>query len=106
MLENFIACSLLKHVFFLQNEKGIDARLHYLRTKEKREVDFCLVEDERPTLMLEVKNGDSTLSKQLLYFKERYNIPGKQIVKNLRKEYMVNDLIVQKAENFLKSLSI
>lgn len=106
LLENFIAVSLLKHVSYLQNAKGIDARLHYLRTKEKREVDFCLVEDEIPTLMLEVKNGDSNISKQLIYFNERYNIPGKQIVKNLRKEFMLNGLIIEKAENFLKELSI
>jgi len=106
LLENFIAGSLLKHVSYLQNEKGIDAQLHYLRTKDGKEVDFCIVEDEIPTLMLEVKNGDSNISKQLIFFHERYNIPGKQIVKNLRKEYMVDNLIIEKAENFLKKLGL
>ena len=38
--ENMVAVSLLKHLHYLEDTKGMDVSLNYIRDKEKREVDF------------------------------------------------------------------
>lgn len=60
--ENTCAQALLKHVHYLRDVKGKDIELHYLRTKDKREVDFAIAEDGRISLMLEAKLGDEAPS--------------------------------------------
>ena len=40
-------------------------RLHYLRTLDKKEIDFIVARDNRPILAIEVKSSDITLSKPL-----------------------------------------
>jgi uncharacterized protein len=66
--ENFVACSLLKAVS-CWNETGIgDFGLYYIRTKEKREVDFLLTRDAQPWALVEVKTSAKTISSQLEYF--------------------------------------
>ena len=48
-LENLVAVSLLKHLNWVEDSKGIRCSLQTLRTKEKKEVDFVMVvEDEFP----------------------------------------------------------
>jgi hypothetical protein len=39
--------------------------LHYVRTLDKREIDFLVVRDNRPLLAVEVKTGQTTLSPAL-----------------------------------------
>jgi len=41
--ENTVALCLLKHVYYLEDSLGKPYSLNYLRTKDKTEVDFCLV---------------------------------------------------------------
>ena len=104
--ENFMAVSILKHCYNWTDTTGRTLRLHYLRTKEKKEVDFCMVENDIPKLFLEVKLTSDNLDKNLLYFHNRFEIPSKQVVRYLRKERRVGEIEITKAENFLKSLSI
>jgi hypothetical protein len=42
--------------------------LRYLRVKLKREVDFLVVRDRKPWLLIEVKLRDTALSDSLRYF--------------------------------------
>jgi hypothetical protein len=42
--------------------------LHYLRDKEKHEVDFLMVIDNNPTQMIEVKTSDDNFSPSLFRF--------------------------------------
>lgn len=42
--------------------------LRYLRDKDKREVDFCIVRDGKPWFLVEVKQGERTLSPALSWF--------------------------------------
>ena len=104
--ENFVAVSLLKHLCYLHDTKGVITRLHYLRTKDGHEVDFCLAENEQTKLMIEVKHSDSNVSRHLHYFNKRFEIPGVQVVRYLRKERMSGKIALRKAENFLMELSI
>ena len=69
--ENLIALHLLK-LRDAWNDWGLgDYDLHYVRDKEKREVDFLLPESRRPYLLLETKLSGGGISPSLLYFRER-----------------------------------
>ena len=78
--------------------------LHYLRTKEGKEVDFALVCKDEVKSMIEVKLTDASPSRQLIYFKEKYNYSAIQLVKALRNEYERNGISVLSAEKFLSNL--
>lgn len=109
IFENFVAVSLLKHIELKNDMKGIDDRLMYMRTREGKEIDFVLVNSENiPQKMIEAKYTDTSISKNLLFFKERYNIPGVQIVKQMNQEgFMVDDSIsVRRAEEFLTNIDL
>ncbi|MDP2912379.1 MAG: ATP-binding protein [Candidatus Omnitrophota bacterium] len=70
-LENIIAVSLRKWLHFLEDAKGKDVKLCYVRDKEKREVDFLIEIDRKIDLLIEVKTSDENLSKGLLYFHKK-----------------------------------
>ena len=60
-LENVVACALLRELHFIEDTTGSRVALHYLRDKEKHEVDFLLLIDNKPSLMVEMKMNDDTL---------------------------------------------
>jgi len=102
--ENLMAVSLLKHVYALSDYKGKPKTLHYLRTKDKLEVDFCIAEHYRPELMIEAKYSDDHLHKPLLVFHEKLDIAAQQVVFDLKRERREKNLEVVSAETFLKGL--
>lgn len=102
--ENFVAGCLLKHVFGKIDYLAEVYSLHYLQTKEKLEVDFALAVDDRIEKIIEVKQSDSTPSKGLCYFHEKYELPATQIVKNLKREKREKKIEIVEAKNFLKTL--
>ncbi len=104
--ENFIAVSLLKHRNWIEDSKGIRCALNTLRTKEKKEVDFVMVEDDEPQLIIEVKLSDTSISPSLHYFHKKYNMEAAQIVKNISVERMVGGVQLRRAQVFLKELSL
>ncbi|MHB2025447.1 MAG: DUF4143 domain-containing protein [Elusimicrobiota bacterium] len=57
-LENTAAACLLKHVHYLQDAKGREVSLHYIRTKDGKEVDFALADKGELTHLIEVKLCD------------------------------------------------
>ena len=73
--ENLVALHLLKAVRTWTALGEVSAELHYLRDKEKREVDFVVVANRKPALLVECKRSDPTLSPHLLYFQERLDVP-------------------------------
>lgn len=105
-LENIVAVSLLKHVFAKIDYQAENYALHYLRTKDKEEVDFALIKDDAVQQIIEVKASDKEVSKSLYTFHKKYNLPATQLVKNIRLERMVDNIKVQKAENFLADLML
>lgn len=102
--ENFVAVSLLKHVLGMADIEGQKMELKYLRTKDNREIDFCLVRDDMIAEAIEAKVRDSAPSKALKYFCERYDLPGTQVVKNLRNERLVGHVEIRNAEGYLRGL--
>jgi len=70
--ENLVACHLLKWCFFLQDTQGRDIELRYFRDIDKREVDFVIVENGKPTLFVECKTAEKEASPSLRYLKNRF----------------------------------
>jgi hypothetical protein len=77
--------------------RGIRSSLHYIRTKDGRETDFCYVENGMIRYLGETKLSESNISRNLYYFCEKYGVPGIQVVKNLKREY-TKDLNVEGKE--------
>jgi len=73
--ENFVASHLLKSVQSWTDAGLGDFALHYLRTKDGREVDFLLSRDGNPWMLVEVKTSDAPPSANLRYFHERLGRP-------------------------------
>lgn len=74
-LENLVACALLKATHFWTDHGFGDFGLHFLRDKDKREVDFLISRDREPWLLVEVKaSGRAGLSKSLSYYSEHLGI--------------------------------
>lgn len=70
--ENMVASHLLKAVHFWQDSGLGEYSLHYLRTKDKREVDFLVCRNNQPWFLVEVKTSSNrSLNKNLQYFHER-----------------------------------
>lgn len=102
--ENLMALSLLKHVYAKADYEGKPYALHYLRTKEHKEVDFALVNDMKIEIMIEAKLQDKNLGKSLIYFHNTYHLPAVQVVKELRLEKKEGEILIRKADHFLKEL--
>jgi len=103
-LENLVAVSLLKHLNAIEDYQGRKARLHYLRTKEKKEVDFALLIENEPLILIEVKLSSDDLSPSLVFFHKKYRLPAIQLVKNLRHEQSKDDISIRSVFRFLGSL--
>ncbi len=83
--ENFLAFCLLKHVYARVDYEAQSFSLHYLRTKEKQEVDFALVCDGKIKSAIEAKYAESSVSPSLRYFSEKYRIPSIQVVQEQKR---------------------
>jgi predicted AAA+ superfamily ATPase len=102
--ENLIALALAKEAAAAEDLRGIRSAVHYIRTKDGREADFCYTENSSIRFLGEAKLSDSTISDDLYYFCEKHQVPGIQIVKNLRQERKNNGIEVRKAGGFLREL--
>lgn len=70
--ENFIASHLHKAVHFWSDLGLGDYQLHFVRDKEKREVDFLVTKNNKPWFLVEAKlSGKGPLSSALIYFHEK-----------------------------------
>ena len=70
--ENLVAAHLLKWTHYKQDTEGRDCELRYFRDTDGREVDFVVVEDGAPTLMVECKWSDADTDKNLRYLAAKY----------------------------------
>jgi predicted AAA+ superfamily ATPase len=104
-LENLAAVALQSHVWALADRSGADAELRYLRTKDGREVDFCLVRSGRPETLVEVKTGQAGINPSLWYFCEKYGLAGVQLVRDLRLARDKNRVAVRDAAGWLADLA-
>lgn len=69
--ETFVACHLLKAVEGWTDLGYGDFKLSYLRNKQKQEVDFLVVRDNRPWFLAEVKKNETVLSDSLAKYQRQ-----------------------------------
>ena len=107
-LENLTACALLKEIHYIEDCYGEQAQIYYLKTKDNREIDFFVIRDEAPFLMIEVKWADNTLSRNFSIFSKYFpGIKKIQIVKNLNREKTYPDgTEIRSAHNWLANFSL
>ena len=78
--ENMVACELYR-VATLWNDLGLaEFSLHFIKDKEKREVDFLVVKNGAPFLLIEAKLSDSQPAKPLIAFQNNLRIPAVQLI--------------------------
>ena len=78
--ENMVALELWRAVTNW-NDLGLgDFSLHFIRNREKEEVDFLIADKNSPVLMIEAKLSDDAPAKSLKKFQTVFNIPAVQLV--------------------------
>jgi predicted AAA+ superfamily ATPase len=70
--ENLVAVHLMKWCRLFQDSEGCDLELRYFRDVDKREVDFVLLEEDRPLQFIQCKTSEKKVSPSLLYLKKRF----------------------------------
>jgi len=88
LIENFVAVSLLKEIYFLNEVLGIDSELFYLKKKGSKEIDFFIRRKGLSPVMIEVKTSEDDVSSSFKMFESHFESPIRiQLVKNLDKDY-------------------
>jgi hypothetical protein len=86
-LENLTACALLKRIQYREDCYGDSFHLNYLMTKDHREIDFLVTQNEAPSTMLEVKWAGDQLSNNFAVFEKFFpGIRKIQISRHLARE--------------------
>lgn len=69
-----------------------------------REVDFIVLKDRKPWLLVEVKLSETSVDRNLQYFCRRLNVPGIQVIhrQNYIKEH--GGITVVSADRWLANL--
>ncbi len=77
-LENMVAAGLYRACLMLTDMGYGDYRLHYVKTLDKKEIDFVVTADHQPIMAVEVKTGDLHPSNTLV--NRRNWFPGRTLL--------------------------
>ena len=104
--ENFVACSLLKHVEWQQDAVGKEMGLHYIRTKDGAEVDFAVSEGCHLIDLVECKLGDHKPHRALMRFAGEWPDAGAtQVLRDLDTSMDIGPIQIRAAAGWLMGLS-
>ncbi len=78
--ENFVASHLLKACHYWEDTGEGLFQLHYLRDKDKNEIDFIILRDKKPWFTVECKLHDKNLGHAYKKFQPQVNCPHIQVV--------------------------
>ena len=106
-LENLVACAILKELHRIEDLEGYDTALHYLRTKDGNELDFLVVIDKKPKVVMEAKLSDDSPSSSFKHFTAYFpNVPRIQLVGVLPREKEFDwGLKIVRADSWLSQFS-
>lgn len=101
-----MASHLLKWIHYKFDSEGVELELKYFRDVDKREVDFVVVENKKPILLIECNISSTNIDSSLSYLKERCpSARAVQVVLNTDKHFISKEKIeVIPASKFLKEL--
>jgi hypothetical protein len=77
--ENMVAIELYRAITSWNDMGHGLFSLHFIKNKEKQEVDFLIARDRRPFLLIEAKLSDMQPSKALTKFQSALKIPAVQL---------------------------
>jgi predicted AAA+ superfamily ATPase len=105
--ENMVASHLLKWCHFTQDWGYTPLELHYVRDREKREVDFLLTRDGKPWVLVEVKISDTDPGPHMRFFAARLGVKHAfLVVRDLKEPGTAGDVHVLDAASFLGALPV
>ena len=107
--ENLIALHLLKYCDYLTDSGEGSYELRYLRNKEKKEIDFLLLKNNKPWFPVEVKLNQEKLSENWKVFLPQINCPYAFQVVHKSNVFNIVELgdykvLIISAEEFLRYL--
>jgi len=106
--ENLIAIELIRAITYWNESGWGHYNLHYLRNKEKKEVDFVITDKNNPLLLIEAKLNDTNAAENLIYFQNILQVPAVQLVykKDVYKRLKnnSNEILIISADQWLPSL--
>jgi predicted AAA+ superfamily ATPase len=89
--ENLVALSLYKELLYQKDVEGEDFSLHFVRNKQKQEIDFIISKNREPLALIEARSSDDSPSTAFLSFEEQLSPKRRltkiQIVKNLKRDF-------------------
>ena len=107
--ENIVAFHLYKAVNLWKSFGYGNFELFYVRDKDSREVDFLIVKNDKPYVLIEAKYGETNVSKNLVFFQQKIQTPvavqvvqKKEILKKISSGSFIQYVI--SADNFLSCL--
>ncbi len=90
--ENLIAGHLLKWIHYQQDYEGKGIELNYFRDVDRREIDFVIIEKNKPIFAIECKLKSKNPSRHLKYFKSKYpEVAAIQVHMHGEDEYISKD---------------
>jgi predicted AAA+ superfamily ATPase len=107
--ENLVAAALLREIDWVEDVSGRRAALHFLRTKDGKEIDFLVVIDGRPALMVEAKWNEDTPSPHFASFSRflRNRPQQVQVVATLtRRKETTGGVHIEPAAQWLEGLEL
>jgi predicted AAA+ superfamily ATPase len=106
-LENTVANALLSELNRIEDTTGKKTSLCFLRNKEKQEIDFLTVIDEKPTHLIEVKWSDGEISPHFAAFQKYLGkIPAHQVVHDLKRIKSTPHVQLISAVDFLSNVEL
>ena len=105
--ENMVASHLLKSIHYWNDIGAGTFELCFARTKEKKEIDFVILSDRKPAVLIEVKEFDLEPSQNFELFGKKPGaaVPRIQIVRSPKVDRIVRGVRIVSAEKFLAALS-
>ena len=105
--ENLVACHLLKQAQWQQDTRGAAIGLHYIRTKDDAEVDFCLSAGDTLTHLVECKLSDARPHRALARFAAQWpQAHAIQLVRECKAEADIGLLQIRDAAPWLVALEV
>lgn len=78
--ENFVASHLWKATQVWTDLGLANLSLHFVKDRDRREVDFLITKDQQPWCLVECKVAETSPTENLKYFSNRLNVPGIQVI--------------------------
>ena len=104
--ENMVASHLLKFCHHVEDTQGHRMELRFVRDTDRREVDFVVIQDNRPLFAVECKSGEKSPSPAIDYFRQRTGIVDFYQVHLGERDYLSNGTRVLPFCTFCKELEL